>query len=80
MEFDGGYFYEEYYGNKHYTTKSGMIYKIGNPKDDEIVPEQENYILEHLNKFENEVFNGNLKNLGLEEFAKFFLVNEYVEI
>ena len=77
MEFDGGVFYEEYYGNKHYETKKGMIYKISNPKDDEIVAKQENYILEHLNKVESEVFNGNIENIGLEEFSKFFLVNEY---
>ena len=77
MEFDGGVFYEEYYGNKHYETKKGMIFKINNPKDDEIVAKQENYILEHLNKVESEVFNGNIENLGLEEFSKFFLVNEY---
>ena len=77
MEFDGGVFYEEYYGNKHYETKKGMIFKINNPKDDEIVAKQENYILEHLNKVESEVFNGNIENIGLEEFSKFFLVNEY---
>ena len=54
-----------------------MIFKINNPKDDEIVAKQENYILEHLNKVESEVFNGNIENIGLEEFSKFFLVNEY---
>ena len=77
MEFDGGVFYEEYYGNKHYTTKKGMIFKIGNPKDDEINKEQEKYMLNHLNKVESEVFDSNLENLDLETFAKFFLVNEY---
>ena len=77
MEFDGGVFYEEYYGNKHYTSKGGMIYKIENPKDDEIVAEQENYVLNFINKVEAEVFKGNIENLGLEEFAKFFLVNEF---
>ena len=77
MEFDEGVFYEEYYGNKHYKTKKEMIYKISNPKDDEIVAKQKNYILEHLNKVESEVFNGNIENLSLEEFSKFFLVNEY---
>ncbi len=72
-----GVFYEQIYGTKHYQTKSGMIFKIENGKDDDIVPEQENYILEHLNKVESEVFDDNLKNLGLEEFAKFFIVKEY---
>ena len=35
MEFVGGVFYEEYYGNKHYKTKKEKIYKNKLYKDDE---------------------------------------------
>ena len=73
MEFDGGYFY----GKKHYKTEKGIMFKISNPKEDEINPEQESYIVDKLNKLEKEVYNGILDSIDLDSFSKFFLLNEF---
>jgi len=54
-----------------------MVFKISSPKEDTITTEQADYALNHVNKMENEVFNGILDNLDLKTFSKFFLVNEY---
>lgn len=73
MEFDGGYFY----GKKHYKTDNGILFKISNPDEDDITPEQEDYILDHMNIVENEVYNGILDKIDLDSFSKFFILNEF---
>ena len=73
MEFDGGFFY----GKKHYTTDKGILFKIGQPDEDDITPEQEDYIVKHMNKVENEVYRGDLDKIDLDSFSKFFILNEF---
>jgi hypothetical protein len=48
-----------------------------NPKEDELVPEQKDYIVEKLNQFEDEVYNGILDSIDLESYSKYFLLEEF---
>ena len=61
-------------GGNNFKTTKGIVGKIEFPKEDEITPEQKDYIAEKLNKFENEVYNGILDSIDLESYSKYFLV------
>ena len=77
----GGYLLEidaEYYnGKKHFKSDKGIYSKIIYPKEDNITPEQENYIIEKFNKVEKEVYERNLDNIDLNTFSKQFLLKEF---
>ena len=78
---NGGYLLEidgEYYnGKKHFKSNKGIYTKIIYPKDDNISPTQENYIIEKFNKIEKELFEGNLNNIDLNTYSKQFLLKEF---
>ena len=78
---NGGYLLEidgEYYnGKKHFKSNKGIYIRIIYPKDNNITPEQENYIIENFNKIEKEVYNGNLENFDLNTYSKQFLLKEF---
>ena len=67
----GGYYLEIdgnnlFYGGKSYKSLKGIEWKINEPKEDEITPEQESYITGKFNQFETEVYNGVLDSMDLE--------------
>jgi hypothetical protein len=68
---------EYYNGKKHFKSEKGIYAKILYPKEDNISPEQEKYIIEKFNKMEKEVFEGNLDNIDLYTYSKQFLLKEF---
>ena len=60
-----------------FKTNKGIVGKIEFPKEDEITPEQKDYIIEKLNQFEDEVYNGIFDSIDLESYSKYFLVEEF---
>ena len=73
LEFDAGVFF----GKKHYKTDKGILYKIHSPKEEEITSEQESYITNRMNKFENEIYNNIFDSFDIDTFSKFFLIKEF---
>lgn len=78
----GGYFLEvdgggSFYHYTNYKTTKGISWKLNYPDDDDIAPQQLTYITEKFNKFESEVYSGNVDSLDLETYSKFFLVEEF---
>ena len=78
----GGYFFEidgagEDHGYINLVTKKGIKWRIKEPEEDDITEEQNNYIIEKMNQFESDAYNGNFTNLDLETFSKFLLVDEF---
>ena len=64
-------------GNSIFKTDKGINGKIEYPKEDKITSEQKTYIVQKLNKFEDEVYNGVLDSIDLESYSKYFLVEEF---
>ena len=78
----GGYFFEidrkgEDYGYENLVTPKGIKWRIKEPEEEDITAEQKNYIIQKMNQFEEEAYNGNFTNMDLESFSKFFLMDEY---
>lgn len=64
-------------GGNTFKTSKGIVGKIEFPEEDNITPEQKEYIIAKLNQFENEIYNGILDSIDLESYSKFFLVEEF---
>ena len=60
-----------------FKTNKGITGKIEYPEEDEITPEQMDYISEKLNQFEEEIYNGVLDSIDLESYSKYFLIEEF---
>jgi len=60
-----------------FVTDKGIRGQIVLPKKDELTKEQEMYIKDKLNQFEDEIYNGTLDSIDLESYSKFFLVKEF---
>ena len=78
----GGYFLEidgggSFYGYQNFKTTKGISWKVNEPDEDDITPEQVNYIQQKVNQFESEVYSGSFNSLDLDSYAKFFLVEEF---
>ena len=73
----GGWKYGNSDSNNTFKTNKGIVGNIEFPKEDEITPEQKNYIIQKLNKFEDEVYNGIFDSIDLESYSKYFLVEEF---
>jgi hypothetical protein len=78
----GGYFFEidrrgESYGYENLVTPKGIKWRIKEPEEEDITDEQKDYIIQKMNQFEAEVYNGNFTNMDKESFSKFFLMDEY---
>ena len=74
MEIDGG---GDFYGYAYLETPKGIKWKINNPDDDEIATEQKNYIIQKMNNFESEAYEGNFNSMDLETYSKFFIQEEF---
>ena len=64
-------------GANTFKTNKGIVGNIEYPDDDEITPEQKDYIIEKLNQFEDEIYNGIFDSIDLESYSKYFLVEEF---
>ena len=78
----GGYFFEidgggEDYGYENLVTPKGIKWRIKEPDEEDITDEQKNYIIQKMNQFEADAYNGNFTNMDLESFSKFFLMDEF---
>ena len=76
----GGYFMEvdsRIDSGKHFKTKKGINIKIKYPEEDEITSEQEKYIINKVNKFEEEIYNGILDSIDLDTYSKYFILEEF---
>ncbi len=67
----------EQQGIGYFKTEKGMTGKILYPEEDKITPEQESYIKNKLNKFEDEIYNGILDSLDIDSYSKYFLIEEF---
>ena len=74
MEIDGG---GDFYGYPYLETPKGIKWKINSPDEDEIADEQKNYIIQKMNNFESEAYEGNFNSMDLETYSKFFLQEEF---
>ena len=86
----GGYFFEmNGYASGdpvHFTSSHGNPVTVHEPEDDEIQPEQFNYIVNHFNAMEERVYSANYTDdvkgyrplLDLDSFLRYFLTEEYV--
>lgn len=78
----GGYFFEidskgEDYGYSYLESKKGITWRIKEPDEDDITEEQKEYIIQKMDQFESDAYNGNFTNMDLESFSKFFLMDEF---
>ena len=64
-------------GANNFKTNKGIVGNIEYPEEDEITTEQKDYIIEKLNQFEDEVYNGIFDSIDLESYSKYFLVEEF---
>ena len=71
LEIDGG---QSFYGGKSYKSTKGIEWKVNEPKEDEITPEQVSYITGKFNQFKTEVYVEVLDSMDLETF---FIVEEF---
>ena len=74
LEIDGG---GDFYGYSYLETPKGIKWKINNPDDDEIAIEQKNYIIQRMNNFESEAYDGNFNSMDLDTYSKFFIQEEF---
>ena len=79
-EVTGGYIieadlYAKYEGN-YFETQKGIIYSIKYPDEEDIVPEQINYINNTFNLVEEDVYNNDFSKIDIESFCKFVLIED----
>ena len=79
-EVTGGYIieadlYAKYEGN-YFETQKGIIYSIKYPDEEDIVPEQINYINNTFNLVEEDVYNYDFSKIDIKSFCKFVLIED----
>ena len=79
-EITGGYIIESDHWAKqeefYIESKKGIIYTIKYPDEEDIVPEQMNYINNSFNLAEEEVYNNKFDKIDIESFCKFILIED----
>ena len=79
-EVTGGYIIEvdlyAKYEENYFVTKKGIIYSIKYPDEEDIVPEQINYINNTFNLAEEDVYNNDFSKIDIESFCKFVLIED----
>jgi hypothetical protein len=63
-------------GDKYYLSTKGVVLVIKYPKDNDIVKEQESYILDAFNKVEDECYNNITDKIDIDTFCKYLLVED----
>ena len=79
-EVTGGYIIEaDHWANReefYVESKKGIIYTIKYPDEEDIVPEQVNYINNTFNLAEEAVYNNDFSKIDIETFCKFILIED----
>ena len=79
-EVTGGYMIEADHWAKreefYVESQKGIIYTIKYPDEEDIVPEQLNYINNTFNLAEEAVYNNDLSKVDIESFCKFILIED----
>ena len=79
-EVTGGYIIEvdlyAKYEENYFVTKKGIIYSIKYPDEEDIVPEQTDYINNTFNLIEEDVYNNDFSKIDIESFCKFILIED----
>ena len=79
-EVTGGYIIEVDHWAKfeefHFESQKGIIYTIKYPDEEDIVPEQINYINNTFNLVEEDVYNNDFSKIDIESFCKFVLIED----
>ena len=65
-------------GEEYYESAKGVIFTIKYPKDNDIQKEQENYIRNHFDKIEAQVYNNITDNIDIDTFCKYILIEDLV--
>lgn len=63
-------------GDKYYLSNKGVVLVIKYPKDNDIVKEQETYILNAFNQVEEECYNNITDKIDIDTFCKYLLVED----
>jgi len=63
-------------GDKYYLSNKGVVLVIKYPKDNDIVKEQETYILNAFNKVEEECYDNITDKIDIDTFCKYLLVED----
>ena len=63
-------------GDFYYLSDKGVVLTIKYPKDNDLVKEQETYILNAFNKAEDECYNNVTDKIDIESFCKYLLVED----
>ena len=63
-------------GDKYYLSDKGVVLVIKYPKDNDLVKEQETYILNAFNKVEDECYNNITDKIDIDTFCKYLLVED----
>ena len=63
-------------GDKYYLSNKGVVLVIKYPKDNDIVKEQESYILNAFNVVEDECYNNVIDKIDIDTFCKYLLVED----
>jgi hypothetical protein len=63
-------------GDKYYLSTKGVVLVIKFPKDNDIVKEQETYILNTFNKVEDDCYNNVIDKIDIDTFCKYLLVED----
>lgn len=68
---------DELYEKNLILTEKGLVGEIKHPDSDEINKRQKEYINNFLNLVERNVYNGDISNIDLDSFSKYFLLQEF---
>ena len=63
-------------GDKYYLSDKGVVLVIKYPKDNDIIKEQESYILNAFNIVEDECYNNVIDKIDIDTFCKYLLVED----
>jgi hypothetical protein len=80
-EISGGYFLEAdgwapKIGDIHYNSTKGAVYVVKYPDEDDIIPEQIEYITKFFNAAEEEAYNNIIDKFDIETFCKYILIED----
>lgn len=80
-EITGGYviladFWAKEDNKTYYESKKGVIYTINYPEEDNIIPEQVEYIKNAFNLAEEESYNNIINKIDIESFCKYLLIED----
>lgn len=80
-EISGGYLLQgagaRFDRGETFQTAKGITLAYEYPSSSDIIEEQRNYIKNKLDEIEDQCYNGNVENIDLDSFARYFLVKDF---